>query len=61
MEKLDKYRDLVKKLINKYGQYKPKYGDIEVQKIYDIQGDHYQLINVGWHGNRRLKRLCSPN
>lgn len=28
MEKLENYRDLVKKLINKYGQYKPKYGDI---------------------------------
>ena len=55
MEKLDKYRDLVKKLINKYGQYKPKYGDIEVQKIFDVQGDHYQLMNVGWHGNRRLR------
>ena len=55
MEKLEKYRDLVKKLINKYGQYKPKYGDIEVQKIFDTQGDHYQLMNVGWHGNRRLR------
>ncbi|NEO48613.1 MAG: XisI protein, partial [Moorea sp. SIO4A3] len=55
MEKLEHYRELVKKLINEYGQYKPRYGDIEVQKIFDVQGDHYQLMNVGWHGNRRLR------
>ena len=55
MDKAAKYRDLVIKLIHKYGQYKPRYGDIEVQKIFDREGDHYQLMNVGWHGNRRLR------
>ena len=51
-----KYRELVKKTINKYGQYKPKYGDVEVQKIFDLEGYHYKLMNVSWHGNRRLRR-----
>ena len=26
-----------------------------MQKIFDLQGDHYQLMNVGCHGNRRLR------
>lgn len=55
MEKLEKYRELVKKIIDQYEQYKPKYGQIEVQKIFDKERDHYQLMNVGWHGNRRLR------
>ncbi len=33
MEKLPKYRELVERLIQEYGQYKPRYGDIEVQTI----------------------------
>ena len=37
MEKLDKYRDLVKKLINKYGQYKPKYGDIGLYRTWVVK------------------------
>jgi len=37
-----------------YAQYKPSYGDIEVQAILDAENDHYQLVNVGWNGNRRI-------
>lgn len=55
MEKLPKYRELVERLIKDYGQYKPRYGDIEVQTICDREQDHYQLLNVGWHGNRRVR------
>jgi hypothetical protein len=55
MEKLPKYRELVERLIKAYGQYKPRYGDIEVQTIFDREQDHYQLLNVGWHGNRRVR------
>ncbi|MGD1698847.1 XisI protein [Dapis sp. BLCC M229] len=55
MEKLIKYRNYVKNIITEYSQYKPSYGDIEVQVIFDEQRDHYQLLNVGWHGNRRVR------
>lgn len=47
MEKIKKYRNLIENLIREYGQYKPKYGDIEVQMIFDREQDHYQLLNVG--------------
>ncbi|OZH51431.1 fatty-acid oxidation protein subunit alpha [Hydrocoleum sp. CS-953] len=55
MEKLTKYRNYVKNIITEYSQYKPSYGDIEVQVVFDEQRDHYQLLNVGWHGNRRVR------
>jgi len=37
-----------------YAQHKPSYGDIEVQTIFDVENDHYQLVNVGWNGARRI-------
>ncbi|MGD1806853.1 XisI protein [Dapis sp. BLCC M126] len=55
MEKLTKYRNYVKNIITEYSQYKPSYGDIEVQVVFDEQRDHYQLLNVGWHENRQVR------
>ncbi|WP_363267751.1 element excision factor XisI family protein [Okeania sp. SIO2B3] len=28
---------------------------MEVQVIFDEERDHYQLINVSWHGNIRVR------
>ncbi len=55
MDKITKYRQYVEKIIEEYSQYKPKYGDIEVQIILDRERDHYQLLNVGWDGNERIR------
>lgn len=38
-------------LITEYGQYRPSYGEIEVELIFDTEHDHYQLIKVGWHND----------
>ncbi|MFQ5629634.1 MAG: XisI protein [bacterium] len=55
MAKLEKYRNYVQQLIEQYGNYKPSYGEIEVQTIFDTEHDHYQLINVGWHDQQRIR------
>jgi hypothetical protein len=55
MENLKKYRVYIEQLIKKYGQYKPSYGDVEVQMIFDHEHDHYQLGSVGWHGQKRIR------
>ncbi|MFE1747840.1 XisI protein [Coleofasciculus sp. H7-2] len=31
-----------------FGKRKPAYGDIEVETIFDIERDHYQIVYVGW-------------
>lgn len=55
MENVEKYRAYIEQLIKKYGQYKPSYGDVEVQMIFDREHDHYQLGSVGWHGQKRIR------
>ena len=54
MDKVETYRTYIKQLITEYGQYKPSYGEIEVELIFDTEHDHYQLVNVGWHDQRRI-------
>ncbi|MBW4630536.1 MAG: XisI protein [Iphinoe sp. HA4291-MV1] len=54
MEQLDEYRTKVKQLLTKYIQYKPSYGDVEVEQIFDTERDHYQIISVGWNNQKRV-------
>jgi hypothetical protein len=54
MVDLEKYRNCVEHVIKEYSQYKPAYGDIEVQVIFDREHDHYQLNNVGWNKDLRI-------
>lgn len=55
MERIEKYKDYVEKIIKNYGHYKPSYGDVEVQVIIDKENHHYQLVNVGWNNDRRIR------
>ncbi len=54
MDKIEAYRTYIKQLITEYSKYKPSYGDIDVELIFDTEHDHYQLVNVGWHDQRRI-------
>ena len=58
MARLEDYPIYVEKLIRQYGQYKPAYGDIEIQMVCDKENHHYQLLNVGWDKNERIRGLC---
>ncbi|MBD2770697.1 XisI protein [Iningainema tapete] len=50
MEKLERYRQKVQQVLLEYGKQQPAYGDIEVEKIFDTERDHYQIVHVGWSG-----------
>ncbi len=54
MEKLDKYRKIIKMLLCQYASYKYSYGEIENQVIFDSEHDHYQLVRVGWEDKKRI-------
>ncbi len=54
MEKLQKYRRLIKELLRKDAQYPPSNGDIEPLLLFDEEHDNYQLAYVGWQGVRRV-------
>ncbi len=54
MEKLRKYRQLVKKLLREDAQYPPANGEIDPLLLFDEEHDNYQLMYVGWQGVRRV-------
>ncbi len=54
MDKLDLYREKIKTILDEYAQYKYSYGEIDIEKIYDIQRDHYQIISIGWNDQTRV-------
>jgi len=54
MAELANYRTYIETLIQEYSRYRPKYGDIDVQICCDREHNHYQLINVGWEGDKRI-------
>jgi XisI protein len=54
MNKLENYRSFVQKLLSQYAQNDSLNEDVEVQLIFDIQRDHYQWMNVGWDGLKRV-------
>ncbi|BAZ08235.1 fdxN element excision controlling factor protein [Calothrix sp. NIES-4071] len=54
MDTLERYRSYVSQLINEYAKYKPSHGQIETEAIIDTLHDHYEVMHVGWDGQRRV-------
>ena len=54
MDNLKEYREKVKQILAKYSQYKPSYGEVEIEQIFDIERDRYQLVGVGWNNQKRI-------
>jgi len=54
VDKLTRYRQYIQELLQEYSQYKPSYGEVEVEQIIDPVHDHYQLMSVGWDGDDRI-------
>ncbi len=51
MDRIAQYRAVVQQVLQKYAQYKPSFGEIEVELIFDTTRDHYLLVNEGWKWN----------
>ena len=61
MDKIEKLRDVVKKVLLEYT--KPPFADeeIETEVIFDSENDRYMLVEVGWENNVRVHQSnCSP-
>jgi hypothetical protein len=54
MIQLDRYRMIVRRLIEEYAGYKPSRGDIRTEAVVDREHDHYEVMQVGWEGHRRI-------
>ena len=53
MEKTNFYRSVLREIIDRYAQFVPSYGDIELETICDR--DRYFLLGFGWNGNRCIR------
>ena len=51
---IDELRRIIKNLIQAYAQFKPSYGDIETEVVFDEINDHYELMHVGWTKQERI-------
>ncbi|GAA6621324.1 XisI protein [Scytonema sp. NUACC26] len=54
MDKLDKYRQCIQNLLTEYVAVPIANGEIDSQTVFDTQQDRYQIMNVGWDGDRRV-------
>lgn len=54
MDHVEKYREIVKRLIENYAAFKVSVGEVEVETIFDESNDHYEMMYVGWQKHRRV-------
>lgn len=53
MDKLTHYRQIIQQLLEDYSHHRSD-DNIESQAIFDLQRDHYQVVNVGWQNGKRV-------
>ncbi len=53
MDYLSQYRAIVQTILGEYSERRST-AEIESQCIFDLQRDHYQIVNVGWENQRRV-------
>ena len=52
MDRVAEYRRKIQQVLDEYGSFDLG-DDVEIEIISDTQNDHYQLVPVGWQGERR--------
>jgi hypothetical protein len=54
MDRLAEYREIVRRIVRDYGQSPPSHGQIQNEVVVDPGQDHYEVLHVGWDGERRV-------
>ncbi len=54
MDTLETYRNIIQDKIRYYAQFQPARGDVQIEIIFDIPNDHYELMYAGWNGDYRI-------
>lgn len=52
MDKLEKYRSIIEKILTEYASMPYAYGEIRSQTIFDRANDQYLLVDIGWNKRR---------
>ena len=54
MDRLAKYRQIVRTFLMEYSKTKPINDGSEIQVLLDTEHDHYQIVDLGWDGQNRI-------
>jgi hypothetical protein len=54
MDPVSTYPDLVKRVLREYASFKPSYGDVQVETIFDDAQGHFEVMYAGWASGRRV-------
>lgn len=54
MDTIEFYRNIIQSLLTAYAAIPIANGTIDCYTVFDTNQDHYQVMNVGWDGNRRV-------
>ncbi|MBI3957728.1 MAG: XisI protein [Chloroflexi bacterium] len=54
MDQIERYRQIIRKMIEGYAVFRPAMGDVEIETIFDEDNDHYELMYAGWNGPYRI-------
>ncbi|MEG4327531.1 XisI protein [Microcoleus sp. AT3-A2] len=54
MERVEHYRQCIRKLLTQQATLEKPNSGVECQLVFDGEHDHYQLLDVGWEGLKRI-------
>ncbi|TAG22155.1 MAG: XisI protein [Oscillatoriales cyanobacterium] len=55
MERIEEYRQFIRQLLTTHATVDPNSElDVECQLVFDTEQDHYQILDVGWEGYKRI-------
>ena len=54
MDRIAKYRDVVKQIIRDYAAFDPSQDAVEAETVFDDERGHYELVYTGWEKRRRI-------
>lgn len=54
MDTINRYREIIERLISEYAQFKPAHGEVETETIFDKENEHYEMVHIGWHKDTRI-------
>jgi hypothetical protein len=57
MDRAREYAAIIRRVIEHYAQFKPAYGDIEIELVLVDSIGHYAMIYKGWDGCERVHEI----
>jgi hypothetical protein len=54
MERIEQYRQYIRQFLSAQAKSEENPLSVECQLVFDAEHDHYQLLDVGWEGLKRI-------